>query len=305
MAVIYAAVQNVVDTRGRLRRFMLVAALASLGPALGAIEVAHRRRPRRRLPHPLARRLRRPEPARDGHHRGPPLRAVRRGDGAAPAGARALLRRGGRPSSPRSSSPTRAPARSPPGWRCCSSWRAGGAARPRRGRGGRDRGGARGVAPPRSGSAPAPSRSWRRTSRSGAQERLEGARRHRRGTAVHRRRGRRVHPRLGPLRSARGRRAPLHRAQRPPRDRRRARHPRVPPVLRVRGHAPRPGLAHRGGPARRDRRAGGVRRARRLPRLRDGGRLLAVVVPVLPVRCRCGLSQDVRRARAAIAREGS
>jgi putative inorganic carbon (hco3(-)) transporter len=39
MAVIYAAVQNVVDTRARLRRFMLVGALASIGPALGAIEV--------------------------------------------------------------------------------------------------------------------------------------------------------------------------------------------------------------------------------------------------------------------------
>lgn len=39
MAVIYVAVQNVVDTRTRLRRFMLVAALASLGPALGSIHV--------------------------------------------------------------------------------------------------------------------------------------------------------------------------------------------------------------------------------------------------------------------------
>jgi O-antigen ligase len=39
MAVIYVAVQNVVETRARLRRFLLVAALASLGPALGAIEV--------------------------------------------------------------------------------------------------------------------------------------------------------------------------------------------------------------------------------------------------------------------------
>jgi O-antigen ligase len=39
MAVIYVAVQNVVDTRARLRRFLLVGALASLGPALGAIEV--------------------------------------------------------------------------------------------------------------------------------------------------------------------------------------------------------------------------------------------------------------------------
>jgi len=39
MAVIYVAVQNVVDTRARLRRFMLVGALASLGPALGAIDV--------------------------------------------------------------------------------------------------------------------------------------------------------------------------------------------------------------------------------------------------------------------------
>jgi hypothetical protein len=39
MAVIYAAVQNVVDTRARLRRFLLFGALASLGPALGSVEV--------------------------------------------------------------------------------------------------------------------------------------------------------------------------------------------------------------------------------------------------------------------------
>lgn len=39
MAVVYVAVQNVVDTRARLRRFLLVAALASLGPALGSIHV--------------------------------------------------------------------------------------------------------------------------------------------------------------------------------------------------------------------------------------------------------------------------
>jgi hypothetical protein len=39
MAVVYAAVQNVVDTRARLRRFLLVGALASLGPVLGSIEV--------------------------------------------------------------------------------------------------------------------------------------------------------------------------------------------------------------------------------------------------------------------------
>jgi O-antigen ligase len=39
MAVVYVAVQNVVDTRARMRRFLLVGALASLGPALGAIEV--------------------------------------------------------------------------------------------------------------------------------------------------------------------------------------------------------------------------------------------------------------------------
>ncbi|HEX9052082.1 MAG TPA: O-antigen ligase family protein [Anaeromyxobacter sp.] len=39
MAVIFVAVQNAVDTRERLRRFLLVAALASLGPALGGIEV--------------------------------------------------------------------------------------------------------------------------------------------------------------------------------------------------------------------------------------------------------------------------
>jgi putative inorganic carbon (HCO3(-)) transporter len=39
MAVIFVAVQNVVDGRARLRRFLLVAALASLGPALGAVDV--------------------------------------------------------------------------------------------------------------------------------------------------------------------------------------------------------------------------------------------------------------------------
>jgi O-antigen ligase len=39
MAVIFVAVQNVVDGRSRLRRFLLTAALASLGPALGAIDV--------------------------------------------------------------------------------------------------------------------------------------------------------------------------------------------------------------------------------------------------------------------------
>jgi O-antigen ligase len=39
MAVIFVAVQNAVDTRVRLRRFLLVAALASLGPALGGIDV--------------------------------------------------------------------------------------------------------------------------------------------------------------------------------------------------------------------------------------------------------------------------
>jgi O-antigen ligase len=39
MAVIFVAVQNVVDGRARLRRFLLTAALASLGPALGAIDV--------------------------------------------------------------------------------------------------------------------------------------------------------------------------------------------------------------------------------------------------------------------------
>jgi O-antigen ligase len=39
MAVIFVAVQNVVDGKARLRRFLLAGALASLGPALGAIEV--------------------------------------------------------------------------------------------------------------------------------------------------------------------------------------------------------------------------------------------------------------------------
>jgi O-antigen ligase len=39
MAVIFVAVQNVVGGKARLRRFLQVAALASLGPALGAIEV--------------------------------------------------------------------------------------------------------------------------------------------------------------------------------------------------------------------------------------------------------------------------
>lgn len=39
MAVVFVAVQNALDTPARLRRFLLVAALASLGPALGGIWV--------------------------------------------------------------------------------------------------------------------------------------------------------------------------------------------------------------------------------------------------------------------------
>jgi putative inorganic carbon (hco3(-)) transporter len=39
MGVVFIAVQNALDTRERLRRFMLVAALASLGPALGGVWV--------------------------------------------------------------------------------------------------------------------------------------------------------------------------------------------------------------------------------------------------------------------------
>ncbi len=39
MAVIFVAVQNAVDSRSRLRRFALAAALAALGPALGSIDV--------------------------------------------------------------------------------------------------------------------------------------------------------------------------------------------------------------------------------------------------------------------------
>jgi O-antigen ligase len=39
MAVVLVAVQNAVDAPSRLRRFLLVAALASLGPALGSIHV--------------------------------------------------------------------------------------------------------------------------------------------------------------------------------------------------------------------------------------------------------------------------
>ena len=39
MAVVFVAVQNVVDRRARLRRFLLTGAVASLGPALGSIEV--------------------------------------------------------------------------------------------------------------------------------------------------------------------------------------------------------------------------------------------------------------------------
>jgi O-antigen ligase len=39
MAVVFVAVQNVVDGRARLRRFLLAGALASLGPALGSIDV--------------------------------------------------------------------------------------------------------------------------------------------------------------------------------------------------------------------------------------------------------------------------
>ncbi|BDG06023.1 O-antigen ligase family protein [Anaeromyxobacter oryzae] len=37
MAIVFVSVQNGLDTRARLRRFMLVAALASLGPALGGV----------------------------------------------------------------------------------------------------------------------------------------------------------------------------------------------------------------------------------------------------------------------------
>ena len=50
---------------------------------------------------------------------------------------------------------------------------------------------------------------------------------------LHRGRRRRVHPGVGPLRAARGGRAPLHRAQRPARDRRRARLRRLRALLRV------------------------------------------------------------------------
>lgn len=39
MAVVFVAVQGAVDTPSRLRRFLLVAALASLGPTLGGIDV--------------------------------------------------------------------------------------------------------------------------------------------------------------------------------------------------------------------------------------------------------------------------
>jgi putative inorganic carbon (hco3(-)) transporter len=39
MAVVFVAIQNALDTRARLRRFMLAAALASLGPALGGVWV--------------------------------------------------------------------------------------------------------------------------------------------------------------------------------------------------------------------------------------------------------------------------
>jgi hypothetical protein len=39
MAVVFVAVQNVVDRRARLRRFLLTGAIASLGPALGSIDV--------------------------------------------------------------------------------------------------------------------------------------------------------------------------------------------------------------------------------------------------------------------------
>lgn len=42
MAVIFVAVQNAVDAPSRLRRFLLAAALASLGPALGGIDVWRR-----------------------------------------------------------------------------------------------------------------------------------------------------------------------------------------------------------------------------------------------------------------------
>src|SRR5512138_2315520 len=39
MAVVFVAVQNAVETRARLRRFLLAGALASLGPSLGGIDV--------------------------------------------------------------------------------------------------------------------------------------------------------------------------------------------------------------------------------------------------------------------------
>ncbi len=39
MAVVYVALQNALNSRSRLRRFALVAALAALGPALGSIDV--------------------------------------------------------------------------------------------------------------------------------------------------------------------------------------------------------------------------------------------------------------------------
>ena len=74
----------------------------------------------------------------------------------------------------------------------------------------------------------------------------------------------RVHPGVGPLRAARGRGAPVHRAQRPARDRGRARRPRLRPLLRVLRVAPRCGCGRAGADPLVGRRgAGGVRGARR------------------------------------------
>ena len=303
MAVIYVAVQNVVDTR---------AAPAPL----------HARRPRSRRSGP------RSAPSTCGgpgdalvegfrtHWRGfyadpnrlamaiiavAPLRAVRRGRRRGGARARALFygvaggaARGGRPH-PLALGVDRRRA-----WRCCSSWRAG-----RGGRGPRacsprwrSRSASRRSRRRPSGSARPPSRTSRRTSRS---------------------RGARTPGRCSASSSTSGRspasgRAPSSRPGGATRRSRRARTATSPTTSSSRSWASsgssrscssarsrrRSSRLWRVGerPARRGRGAGGVRRARRIPRVRDGERLLAVLVPLLPVRVRRGAPPHVpRRAR--------
>ena len=301
MAVVFVAVQNVVDTRARLRRFLLVAALASLGPALGGIEVwrtgdalvdgfrTHWRGA-----------VRRPEPARDGARRGPAVRALRRGDRAPAPEPGPLPRRRRRRSS---TAVVLTHSRS-------GSIAAGvavllflgartGAARARAA--------VAAVALAVGLAAFAPETFWQRSATLANLEEDESVQGRenawkvlgvdRRRAAAHRGRRRRVPPGLGALRAARGGGAPVHRAQHPARDRGRARRPRLRPLLRVLRVAP---PAARGAPAQ-DPLVGVEARAifaalAGLPRDRDGERLLAVLVPLLPVRVR-GRGRAHRAAR--------